>query len=135
MIGGHRVWREGDLVGMHFHGPLTRADFTAMRTLFAAVMAEHGYCYMISDMTHCTAFEPEARKFLGEWSREGRDKVAGTAVYGVNFAMRALVTLVLNATKLISKGRPDDLAFVKDEAEARRWIARRRVEVAAGAML
>ena len=40
MIGGHRVWREGDLVGMHFHGPLTRADFTAMRTLFAAVMAE-----------------------------------------------------------------------------------------------
>ncbi len=129
-IGGHRVWQEQDLIGMHFHGPLTRADVTAMRALIVRVLAEHGSCYLLSDMTHCTSFEPEARKFMAEWSRDGKDKVAGSAVYGVNFAMRTLVTLAINAIKFIGKHKKGDLAFVKDAAEGRRWIAARRLEVA-----
>ena len=118
---------------MHFEGPLTREHFVAMRAVFAAVIAEHGACYMVSDMTNCTKFEPEARKYLAEWSREATDKVAGSAIYGVNFAMRALVTLAINAVKFIGKHPGGDLAFVKDKAEALRWIAWRRAELASGA--
>lgn len=127
------MWHDGDIVGVHFEGPLTRADFVAMRAIFVAMNAEFGACYMVSDMTHCTKFEPDARKYLAEWSREGTDKIAGSAVHGVNFAMRALVTLAISAVKFIGKHPEGDLAFVKDHDEALRWIARRRAELAAGA--
>ena len=132
-IGQHRVWKDGDLVGFHWTGPISRDDMAAARTLLAAAVAEHGASYMISNMSECTAFEQGARKYLAEWSREGTDKVSGTAIYGVSFAMRTLVTLALNAVKFVGKYEGSATAFVKDEAEALRWIAARRAEAAAAA--
>lgn len=110
----------------HWNGPISRDDMAAARTLLAAALHEFGSSFMISNMTGCTAFEPGARQYLAEWSREGTDKVSATAVYGVSFAMRVLVTLALNAVKFIGKYEGGDTVFVKDEAEARRWIAERR---------
>lgn len=125
-IGQHRVRSDGDILAFHWKGPISRDDIATARKLLAATLAEFGTSFMVSNMTDCTVFEPGARKYLAEWSREGTDKVTGTAIYGVNFAMRTLVTLALNAVKFIGNYDKGDTAFVKDEAEALRWIAGRR---------
>lgn len=129
-IGRHRVWRDGDVIGMHFEGALTRAEVETMRAAMVEVLAESGTCFLLSDMHACSAIEPEARKYMAEWSREGTDRLTGTAVFGLSFPMRTLVTLVMSAIRFI-KNQPVDIAFVKDRGEGLRWIEGRRAEVAA----
>ncbi len=121
------------MLALSFEGPVSGAEIRHMRAMVAEMIAAQGGCYMISDMTGCTTLEPPARKFMAEWSRDGGDKVSGTAVYGVSFAMRALVTLAINAVKLIGKYPTGDFVFVKNDAEARQWVEARRLVVAAEA--
>lgn len=132
-IGRHEVWVTGEIVGVHWKGPISRDDFVVLRKIFATVIAERGACYLVSDMNECTAFETQARKFLADWGRDGTEKVNGTAVYGVNFAMRSLITLAVKAVKFIGKYEGSEITFVKDEAEAMLYIAARRAAIAAGA--
>jgi hypothetical protein len=127
-IGLHGVWRTGDIVGMRFKGPIVRDDIAAMRAMAEELLAEHGRCFLLSDMTACSGIDAEARKYMAQWSKERTQKVTATAVYGVNFAMRALVTLSLNAIKFLGTQQVE-VVFVKDEAEAFRYVERKRSEL------
>ena len=131
-IGAHRVWREDDVIGVQWEGSISYEDMYALRQLFRALLEEHSTAYLLTDMRRCTTLEPQARKFMLEWSREKRDKVDGTVVCGVNFTMRTLILMAMKAIRIIGHDDGHMLEFVRDEAEARRWIAARRVVVAAG---
>lgn len=125
-IGQHELRLQGDLVSLYIHGPLTVADIQGLREVLVVVMAEVGHCFLIADMTDATAVDHEARKYMAEWSRQNTDWVAGTAVFGVSFAMRALLSLTLKAIKILGTQQVE-FVFVKDEAEATRWIDAKRL--------
>lgn len=125
-IGQHALHRRGDLVTFHIHGSLTRPDLVRLREALADVIRDTGRCFLVADLGHATGIDTEARRYMTEWSRQNTDWIAGTAVHGVNFALRALLTLTLKAIKLVGTQQVE-FVFVKDEPEALRWIAARRL--------
>jgi hypothetical protein len=123
--GRHRLHQEGDLVQLGFAGALTLADVTALRSRVEEVIRCEGRCFVLADLAGLTGMAPDARRYLSEWGRSPRRPIAGTALYGGNFATRVLTTLVLNAIQLMGRS-PVDVVFKADEAEARRWLTARR---------
>jgi len=120
------MWREADVIGMRFAGPLTLPEVEVLRDLMHLVRREHGRCYMLADAHGLTGIAIEARKALSEWGRtDPEDRMAGVGVHGISFAMRALSTLTLGAMKIMSS-RPLQIHFAADEAEARAWLVARR---------
>jgi hypothetical protein len=118
--GRHEFWYEGELFGVRFRGSITRRDVEVLRQAVEAVAEEHPRSYLLIDLHGSTGIDPEARKYLVEWSKVPEQGLVGTVVYGTGFVMRSLVTLSINAIRLLGhlKG---EFHFFKDEAEARRW--------------
>ena len=129
-IGQHRHIREGSLLRMWFVGTIDHDDVVAMRRLMSEMLAEGDGCYLLGDMRQCNGIDASARKYMAEWSKAGGDMVTGTAVYGVSFAVRTIVTLTLSAIKFLGREQ-GVVVMVKDEAEGLRWISARRAAVAA----
>jgi hypothetical protein len=121
-IGRHRTSRAGNLMRMWFVGAIGRDDLIGMRRVMSEMLAEGAGCYLLGDMQACTGIEAGARKYMTEWSKTGGDMVSGTAVYGVSFAVRTIVTLTLSAIKFLGLEQ-GVVVMVKDEAEGLRWIS------------
>ena len=115
------------MLGLCFEGAITEADLRALRVAMTSVTHELGRCFMITDMSLCTGIDAAARKYMAEWSKDRVEVIAGTAVYGLSFATRAITVLALNAIKLLGQ-KQVDVVFLKDEAEARRWVDQQRSE-------
>lgn len=113
------------MLGLCFEGAITEADLRTLRGATASVMHELGRCFMLADMSLCTGIDAAARKYMADWSRESVDVVAGTAVYGMSFATRAITMLAINAIKLLAQ-KQVDVVFLKEEVEARRWVDEQR---------
>ncbi len=118
------------MFGVRFRGAITRRDLEALRTAVDAVADEHPRSYLLTDMKECTGIDAEARKYMAVWSKEPDRGLVGTAVYGNGFMMRSLITLALQAIRLLGQ-REALIHFFKDEAEARRWVAAHRASAAA----
>ncbi len=112
-------------MGLSFEGSISEADLRELRVAMASVTHELGRCFMITDMSLCTGIDAAARKYMAEWSKDRVDVIAGTAVYGLSFATRAITMLAINAIKLLGQ-KQVDVVFLKDEAEARRWVEEQR---------
>jgi len=126
IIGRHRGVCEGDLIEIEVQGVLVRDDVTALREAALAVLREHGRCFLVGDVSAMTGIDADARRLMAEWSKVVPERLAGTAIHGCNFAMRALLTLTLNAIRYFSKQEASDAVFVRDAAEARAWVDAQR---------
>lgn len=60
-IGRHRIVRTGDSLHTTFAGPMTLADIKAVRQIVGEILADHGRCFLISDMHEFTGIGPEGR--------------------------------------------------------------------------
>lgn len=128
-IGPHPVEFEGDTLRLRLVGPLTIADAELLRVEMQALRRSLGTCFLLADAAELAGIDAEARRYLARWSaREQSERITGAAVYGVSFAMRTIITLTVNAIRVIGR-REVQIAFANDEAEARRWIAARRAAV------
>lgn len=125
-IGRHELRRQGDLLMLDFHGPLTLPDLQGLRAALAEVNAETGRSFLVADLNEATTVDSEARKYMAEWSRQRTDWVAGIAVHGIGFAMRTLLTLTLNAIKIVG-AQQVEVVILRDEAEAIRWVDAKRL--------
>lgn len=114
---------------MTFIGPILRSDLEAMRSVMGEILSHGASCFLIADLQDCTGIDASARKYMAEWSKDGGQQITGTAVYGVNFAMRTIVTLTLSAIKFLGHQQVE-VVFVKDEADAQRYVAERRAALA-----
>lgn len=124
-IGAHLATRRGDTLHVAFTGPMTREDVLAMRREMSAMLAQHGACWLVGDMHRCAGIESGARQYFAAWSRAGGDKPSGVVVYGLDFAMRTIVSLTLSAIRLLG-AQQTDVHVMKTEAEALRWLAAER---------
>lgn len=104
-------------------GEVALAEAQAYHELLARVLAEHGRCYQVVDLRRLTGISPAVRRFVGEWNRE--HQVTAGATFGASFSMRVVVTLMLNAVRLMNKHAPE-IRMCRDEAEARRFVAAHR---------
>ena len=114
------------MIGLAFRGHISADDLKALRVVTGEMMGECGRGFMVADMAECTGIGPGARKYMAEWSKQdGTDVPSCTGVYGLSFAIRAIMMLALNAIKLLGQREPD-VVFLKDEAEAMRWVDEQR---------
>jgi hypothetical protein len=77
---------------------------------------QHPKSALLVDMTLATSVAPQSRKAIIAGVRE---KPYAVCFVGANFAMRALVGLMLNASRLLGESLPH--AFVDSEAQGRTW--------------
>lgn len=132
-IGPHPGSLTGDLLRLEVRGGLAVADVAALRAAAREVLEAHGSCFLLADLAHMTGIEAEARRLMAQWSKNHTEQVSGVALYGCNFATRALLTLTLNAIKFLGQQQVPTV-FVRDEAEGRAWIEARRALLPGGAV-
>ena len=132
-IGPHPGLLVGDLLRLEIRGSLTVADVAALQRAVREVLDAHDSCFLLADLTHMTGLEAEARRLMAQWSKDHTEQVSGVALYGCNFATRALLTLTLNAIKFLGQQQVPTV-FVRDEAEGRAWIEGRRALLPGGAV-
>lgn len=122
-LSAHEALQVGDIVEVKFHGPLNRADAVVLHDRLAQVYGEHGSGFLLADMVDLSTIEADARRYMGEWNRT--HPFSGAVMYGASFATRTIATLALKVTRLMGNEQTE-VVFLRDEAEARRWIAARR---------
>jgi hypothetical protein len=120
----HRLEVSGDTIMIRAEHELTVEDAERSHEVAQRVFAEHGYLYQIIDAARGRTPSPEVRRRMAEISREIDGAVV---IINAGAIMRATATLILGALRYFS-GRERPIAFVKDEAEARAWIANHRAE-------
>ena len=126
MIGSHPVQQHGDLMKMQLRGPLTSAEIVGMRTMVRRIRDERGRCYLIADAADLAGIDADARRMMADWGRHHPDdRASGVAVHGVNFVTRTLITLTVNAVRLMGY-REVELRFTRDDAESVQWIDQQR---------
>jgi len=128
VIGPHGVRQVDDVLELEVHGPVTREHAVLLHDLMAQVLSEKGCCFVISDLADATTVNADARRYMADWNRTHR--ASGMASYNLGFATRVFATLLTKAIHLLG-AEDTPLVFFRDEAEARAWIAARRVSTSA----
>ena len=124
VMGPHRARQVGDVIEVEVHGPVTREHAVRLHDLMAQVLTETGSCFVLTDLADATTVHADARRYIADWNRTHR--ASGMASYNTGFGTRAIATLLVKAIHLLG-GENTALVFVREEAEARAWIAARRV--------
>jgi len=131
MIGRHAFGFEPpDLLRAEIHGAVSAEEMARFAAYTRARAGECASLLVLADVSDMGDVSADARK-------EARAAVGvrfgGTALYGASFQRRMVVTLVMSALRLLSGDENNPLVFFGTEAEARRWIAARRHELARAA--
>jgi hypothetical protein len=124
-IGVHGCRVVGDVIELEANGEMTLADVEAMQAMTGEILGEQGLCYALVDLSKMTALSSAARRQVAAWGQSTTTQLTASAVYGCSFAMRAVITLTLNAVRMLA-GKHIETTFVSDEATARAWIAAHR---------
>ena len=124
VMGPHRARQVGDVIEVEVHGPVTREHAVLLHDLMAQVLHDEGSCFVITDLADATTVTADARRYVAEWNRTHR--ASGMASYNLGFTTRVFATLLVKAIHLLG-AEDTPLVFVREEAEARAWIAARRV--------
>lgn len=118
--GKHELYIEGDLVIAVNHGVITLEEIRLFTEVAAEMLDRHGYLLFLGDNTDADKFEPDARRYIAQWS-VGKT-ILGIALYKANFVARTIFSLMLKAINIIRK-QPLPFDFFKTEEEAREWLA------------
>ena len=123
MVGKHPVQIEADVLVCTVRGEYTVEEIQEYLHLAQQITAEHGHCFLMSDISKMPTAPPETRRWAADWLRS--HSIAGAAMFGNSLPARTLLFLLVRAVALTS-GSTLPMVFVKTEHEARAWIAARR---------
>lgn len=123
-IGPHRITVEEDVVTAYVSSSWLLAEITEFLQLCTATRERLGSVYLITVVSDGYLLPPDSRKYIGEWSRS--NVVSGNVVAGAPFAMRVLIGIVSRASKMIG-AKATEVEFTATEAEARAWVAQRKL--------
>ena len=130
-LGGHffRIERQSgdsDAAGDIFHWLIVDQveieDIKQVLNTVEQIDARHHHVFLIIEIKGSGGFAPVARRYYLEWRRNNVRDNRWVYVVGASRVARALITLVLRGTKLVT-GREPVLHLVRDEPEARSRIA------------
>ena len=121
--GQYQVHIEGDTVLSTAVGVVTIAEARQLLACLDEVISRHGYCLLLSDSARFNTVTADARRLSAKWIT-GKP-LLGIAVCNASFTARTLLSLVMKGINLINP-RAIPLTFVREESEARAWLAERR---------
>lgn len=122
---GRQSWqRQGDTLASRWVGACTLDELEPFLACVEQCAAQVDGLFLLVDNTLAAPGRPEVRRRLVEWSRQ-HTFLGGVAIFGGDFATRAIGKLVINALALVT-GRQLNIVLLSDEAEARAWIDERR---------
>jgi hypothetical protein len=121
---------EEDVVHLRWVGEFTGEEISGvLDDLYR--LAETRTVFFLVDMAEGKGVSYEARRALLKYN--DRKPYGGTVLYNASFTTKVLANLMANATNLLRRREVrQEMVFVKDEAEARAWLQRRREELAPG---
>lgn len=126
--GAHSAEVEGDLVLLRLVGDLNEAEAVQVMAAAAAVQDIYGYHLGLSDLRSFGRVLPDARRYIGEWTK--RHSLGVNASFGGSVVAFAIATLIHRAASMI-RGQESSFGFFKTEAEARAWLDAQRPRVQA----
>lgn len=115
----------GDRIEFAVRGALTAADIEALRL----AVVNHGVRFLVADLSEMTGMDAKARLAVSEWSRVEAETLWAVAAHGCSFPVRAVITLLLGAIKLLGRNAAA-VSFVRDADEGRVWIDQQRAVLA-----
>lgn len=121
---------EDDVLFSRWVGAATLEELEPFLAFAERCAAQTDPLFLIVDNTHAEPGRPEVRRRLVDWARRNGD-LAGVAIFGGDFATRAIGMLIINAIALVTQRRPQ-IVFLSDEAAARSWVDQRRTLLRAG---
>ncbi|HZF53165.1 MAG TPA: hypothetical protein VE093_31145 [Polyangiaceae bacterium] len=116
-----------DICLIQFGETLTRDDSLALLEEELRLAKEHGDIFVLVDFTRVRSITAEARKLSAETTSP--PAILGVANFGVSFQVRVLTKLVVSLRRLAKLPVEGLLYLGADEADARAWIARRKLEL------
>jgi len=116
-----------DLCIVRFGETLTADDGRAVYEEELRLAKEHGDIFVLVDFTRVRSITAEARKLSAETTSP--PAILGVANFGVSFQVRVLTKLVVSLRRLARLPVEGLLYLGADEADARAWIARRKLEL------
>ena len=126
--GAHTAEVEDDLVLLRLIGDLSEPECVRILAAAEAVQSVYGYHLGLSDLRSFGTMSPEARRYLGVWSK--RYSLGVNASFGGSAMAFAIATLIHRAVSMIRR-QESKFAFFKTEAEARAWLYAQRPRVQA----
>jgi hypothetical protein len=128
VVGAHQIELEQDLAVLRWRG---YPSFDDVRGVFEAVAADRegrSPYFLIADMRHSEIPSAETRRWAIEWVRS--HPLSGFASFGGSVAIRSILSLMMNAIRLIDRRQPPT-RFFETESAARAWVEHERVRHAA----
>lgn len=122
-IGPHKVEQEEHLFVGRFRGTFSLSHAQALTAHIDSLTAVQGPLYAILDMRLAPGPEIAAREWLGRWSKTAQ--LRGSAIFGANAMVRAVLTLLNNAMRLLHR-KVLPVYFCASETEARLWVTTHR---------
>lgn len=131
-LGGHEYRLEGvegpgDVFHWRIYGLVELADIQQVLATTQQIDARYHHVFMLIRIVGPGGFDPLARRYYFEWRRQHAGDNRWVYVAGASLVSRALITLVLRGTALLTGHQPS-IQLVRDEDEARRLIAELRVQ-------
>lgn len=127
-LGKHRYRVDGDVLLLELcGGEILLADAEQLIQALEALQARYDYYLLLADMSHGLGIAPAVRRRIASWSTSYRLKSA-TACIGAGTAARALVTLALQALRLLGRGA-HRVEFFSDLEAGRSWLIGQRDEL------
>lgn len=120
-IGSHRLVIRGNLAEVTITGTVTEAELADLFARYDRVADEHGHVCILADLTGTRGVDPRARRLAAEWARRNARNFH-TAIYGGSRPIRALMTLLLGAVRILG-GQPAPVALFETAEEGRCWLA------------
>jgi len=119
-IGPHRYHIIDSLLRLETSGPIDVAQANQLVDLLVFLQAQSQACGVLVDVSGGLEVPLQSRQVLAQRAGEGEHPIP-IAVIGATLPLRAIVTLLLNAVRLVLR-RQVPITFVKAEAEALAWL-------------
>ena len=115
---GPNQWIEGDddVALFRLSGKLLKEHAEVLVPMIFAFQDAHPHAVLLVDLSMGEGLEPDARKLIIGGVNE---RPYAVGFIRASFATRALMGMMLNASRLLGRGYPH--AFVDTEAEGRAW--------------
>lgn len=124
-LGAHRYAIDGDLLTIELCGSdFTMADAEQLMQLVESTQERHGHYLLLVDLSRGIRIVPAVRRRIAEWAASYHSTSA-TACIGAAVATRAIMTLALQAARLLGRGS-HLMEFFPDPESGRRWLLTRR---------
>lgn len=125
--GRQRYRLEGDIILSRWSGACTEQELEPFLAFAEKVLARLTHPFLLIDNTYALPGLPAVRRRVVTWART-HTFAGGVAIFGSDWATRAIGMLMLNAIALLKRTDLNKrIIYVREENEARAWVDQRRV--------